>query len=282
MPPRTPLPFTFNLRVSSFRIFASGKSTEFVAVEDALDTYVRNSTRENLLSLTVKLGAWKVTKKHGTDNWTDSTRADTIRKLDRWLIAESTAIGIFPKSRPIWSGNHNCYAYAMRCVNPENVGSSSRPGRYWNAHVPPDRKWEGDAGAESLRFVEGVRLDGQAQGREIGVLRSGLRCDPAPVPAPSGGDQYLVAMVAHPMGYHFMRRNDSTGLWSHKNGATSAVETYFYDWGSEQPLALTDRVVADLLANPERMSCSGMVFTAYFRVPAAGITVRGDPAGTRL
>lgn len=256
MAPQIALNFNFK---SKSRKLGKPKSTEFEAVQDALDTYVETSTVTNLLSLTQVLGAWKVAKKHGVATWTESIRVDAVRLLDAWLILESEAQGIFPTSRSVWGADHNCYAYAMSCVAPHGMGRNSWPGKF------ADIKNQGN-------FAKGVVDDGAAQGVNIRILRQGGL--PTPVPSPLGGGEYLVAMVANNMGYHFMRRNDVTCLWSHKNGAASPVETHFYDAASEQPLAITDAVVGRILAQPALIGCS-MTFNSYLSVPIPGITVKG-------
>lgn len=249
---------TFDFRKDSKRS-GKPKSTAFEAVEDALDTYIEASTVENLRALTKALGDWKVAKKRGAATWSSSVRADTVRLLSDWLILESEATGIFPTSRTAWGANHNCYAYSMNCLAPHGMGMNSWPGKFANI------KNEGD-------FSKGVVDDGAAQGVTVRIVRKGGQ--PSPVPKPSSGGEYLVAMVSNKMGYHFMRRNDSTGLWSHKNGAASTVETCFYDIDIEQPIAITDTVADRILKNPALIGCS-MSFDSYLSVPLPGITVKG-------
>jgi hypothetical protein len=235
------------------------KSTAFEAVQDALDDYIEASTATNLLALTRALGAWKVAKKNGAATWTSSIRVEAVRELDAWIILESEAIGIFPTSRTNWGGDHNCYAYSMNCLAPQGSGYNSWPGKFAGI-------------ATGGNFAQGVVDDGAAQGVTIQILRqAGM---PTPVPAPLGGGHYLVAMVANAMGYHFLRRNDATGLWTHKNGSASPVETHFYDNAIEQPVAITDVVIAQILATPALISCS-MTFNSYLSVPVPGITVKG-------
>lgn len=259
MPTRIPLPFTTGFSAES----VNGKKTKsaaFQAVEAALDTYSRSSTRENLLKLTKCLGDWKLGKvnRGKNTNWSNTVRAAAVGKLSAWLVEESKAIGLFPTSRSLWGANHNCYAYSMKCKFPQGMGQNSWAGKFANF------KNDGD-------FPLGVVADGKAQGKAIVVLEQQL---PGPVPPRLTDGNYLVAMVSNSMGYHFMRRRESTGLWSHKNGASSEVETYFYDMDLEQPLAITDDVVAKILADPKLIGCS-MRFTRYFKVPGSGIQVKG-------
>ncbi|MCI0639051.1 MAG: hypothetical protein L0Y72_20640 [Gemmataceae bacterium] len=266
MAPRVAL--DFDLRKDSKKS-RKPKSTAFEAVEDALDEYVQISTVKNLLALTHVLGVWKtgkqkvIVKQQGEkpkyENWTDTNRSAAVRKLSDWLILESEARGIFPTSRTGWSGDHNCYAYTMNCLTPDGNGCNSWPGKY--ADNPSAGNW-----------VQGVVDDGAAQGVTIQIERQGGL--PTPVPAPAGGGRFLAALVSSNKGFHFMRRNDATGLWTHKNGAGSKVETYFYDSAIDEPLAITDKVVARILAQPTLIGCS-MTFEAFLRVPLPGIKVKG-------
>jgi hypothetical protein len=257
----------FNFSWKSTKLFKR-KSDLFEAVETALDLYVKTSSDADLLALTAALGAWKLSKKrfipddsNQYKNWTDTSRAKAVELLSNWLIRESTARGIFPDPGPVWTNNHNCYAFAMKCSNPHGAGLHSRPGKY--ADRPASRR-DG--------FVQGVVDDGLASGGSVvNVLRQGGL--PTPVPGRLAGS-YLVALVASTYGYHFLRRDEVTGLWMHKNGAPSPVENCFYDNTTEQPVAITDAVVANLLLNPARMGCT-MTFEAYFSVPTAGIQVAG-------
>src|SRR5262249_32262434 len=119
MPPTVPL--RFNFRAESARGPLKPKSVLFEALEAAVDQYVNNSTVSRLLALTAALGAWKVSKKRGTENWTNSIRADPVSDLSDWLIQESIARGVFPNPGPHWNSNHNCYAFAMNCASPQGM-----------------------------------------------------------------------------------------------------------------------------------------------------------------
>lgn len=259
MAPVTPLPFKVSFAADSVHDKTT-QSKEFQGVNRALEKYVLHSTRTHLLELTRALGVWKLKKRNPKKgvNWTDSVRADEVRKLSAWLIAESQAIGVFPTSRSLWGGTHNCYAYAMKCKMPDGLGQNSWTGKF------ADIKNNGD-------FPKGVVDDGAAQGKVITVLPQRV---PDPVPPRQTDGTYLVAMVSNGMGYHFMRRRESTGLWTHKNGASSAVETYFDDVDVEQPVAITDEIVSKILNKPALIGCS-MTFCRYFKVPGAGIQVKG-------
>jgi hypothetical protein len=257
MPTRVPLPFVNGFGNASSRS-GKPKSDLFTAVETALATYVGANSRPNLIALTRALGSWKRSK-GGNGAWTNSVRAAPVQQLSDWLIQESEAIGIFPTSRPIWNNNHNCYAYSMLCDRPRGLGQNSRPGRY-----------AGNARSRRQDFAQGVIDDAAADGKVVTVVAN----PPHNIPAVYTDGTYLVAMVANAVGYHFMRRRESTGLWTHKNGAPSEVETYFYDSVQEEPMAITDLVAARIFANPQLIGC-GMTFESFFKVPQAGVQVEG-------
>ena len=272
MPPYTSLPFTISFSADN----VNGKKTKspaFQEVEAALDLYVRNSAKQNLLALTKSLGDWKLGKYNlkKKAHWTDSVRADAVRKLDLWLIGESKAIGIFPTSRSLWNKNHNCYAYSMKCKFPEGLGQNSWTGKFAKSKNKDGKCPESVIASEIFHFQNGVVADGEALKKRIVILKQEL---PTPVPIRLPGGYYLVAMVSNGMGYHFLRRRESTGLWTHKNGAASDVETHFYDRELEQPVAITNAVVAKMLTDPALIGCS-MSFCCYFQVPGSGIQVMG-------
>ena len=76
-------------------------------------------------------------------------------------------------------------------------------------------------------------------------------------------------MVSNGLDCHLMRRCESTGLWIHKNGASFEMETYFYDTDIEQPVAITDEVMAKILTNPDliwmQYAILPVFLSAYFR-----------------
>jgi hypothetical protein len=238
----------------------SSKSSAFKLVETALKAYVVASTESKLLELTKALGDWKLTKAddQAHKNWTDSVRGPAVKKLSHWLIKESEAQGIFPTSRALWSHKHNCYAYAMKCQEPKGLGQIAWTGKLAKKRIGQD-------------YPQGVIEDGLAQNVRVVNLNKTL---PTPVPPPLSDGSYLVAMVSNGNGFHFLRRRESTGLWTHKNGGGSPVDTHFYDRSIEQPLAITDAVVARILTNPKLIGCD-MTFTAYMRVPSRGMKVKG-------
>ncbi|WP_320041718.1 hypothetical protein [uncultured Desulfobacter sp.] len=262
--PRHPLNFDF--KSDSRRAFKQ-KSKIFKNVQDALDKYVDRSTMENLQNLIDKLGVWKRSKVDGTNNWKNSIRYKQVNLLSEWIVKEATG-PIFPVSRDVWEKNTqlvNCYAYAMNCMLPVVQGNNSWPGRFAGEPAKTPARIGYD-------FADGVIADAKKQGKKVIALRRGGQPGPVPIVCPDG--KYLVAMVSTPYGYHFLRRNESTGLWSHKNGAWNEVETYFYDRELEQPMPITNDVVLKLLKNPRLMECD-MSFDSYLAVPPEGLMVTG-------
>ncbi|MDB5247186.1 MAG: hypothetical protein JWQ40_1580 [Segetibacter sp.] len=258
MPARTLLPFKISFSKDSERK-NKPKSTSFLAIEAALDKYLLINSRPNLLILTDALAGWKRSK-GANGAWKQSIRFAEVDKLSEWLIQESLAIGIFPTSRPLWNNNHNCYAYAMLCYAPIKGGNNARPGKHAGApkNIPD-------------HFAEGIMLDyeidHEKSGRQVKVLD--IKSPTKTLSACSAG-HYLAAMITCPTGYHFYRRNESTGLWSHKNASFGPVETYYYDNTKEKPLAITDEVLAEM------MQPTGMwTFKCYLEIPKEGVNVEG-------
>lgn len=160
----------------------------------------------------------------------------------------------------IWNRNHNCYAYAMKCRHPLGYGCNARPGKFAGKPV------------STGNFAAGVVDDGAAQNVLIRIIR--LRGIPTPVPSRFTDGTYLVALLANSVGYHFLRRNEASGLWSHKNGASSPAESWFVDFDTRGINQLTDEVVGKLLCQPKLLGCA-MQFLAYLKVPNRGIQVAG-------
>jgi hypothetical protein len=128
----------------------------------------------------------------------------------------------------------------------------------------------GSAKDRRQEFADGVVLDARKDEKDVEIIRNPAHN----VPAPFKDDTYLAAMVANANGYHFLRRRESTGLWTHKNGAASPVETHFYDALLEKPVAITDAAVSRILEDPRLIECS-MTFECFFKVPKSGVQVEG-------
>ncbi|MFX2611948.1 hypothetical protein [Enterobacter mori] len=160
----------------------------------------------------------------------------------------------------IWNTNHNCYAYAMKCLQPLGNGWNSRPGKFAGQPVGT-----GD-------FAAGVVKDGAVQNLHIEIIR--FEGSPVPVPPQLTDGTYLVALLANSFGYHFLRRNEASGLWFHKNGASNPAGSWFTDFNTFKTHQLTDDLVGILLQQPELLGCA-MRFQAYLKIPERGIRVAG-------
>lgn len=260
MPTHIRLPFKVGF-VEDSTVSRKSRGTLLSAIDVALDKYVHNNSKVQLLKLTDALAAWKRSKGAYSAWQKNSIRSDAVIKLSDWLIKESKAIGIFPTSRPFWGSNHNCYAYAMLCKKPELLGQNSRPGKH-----------AGRTASLQADFVQGVIEDARFDGKDVLIPVNGA--DKIPAPIVNDGN-YLVAMISSKMGYHFLRRRESTGLWGHKPNGMSDVETYFYDFKEEKPVAMTDALMSKLLTNPLLLGFGNMKFHSFFRVPKSGVQVKG-------
>jgi hypothetical protein len=100
---------------------------------------------------------------------------------------------------------------------------------------------------------------------------------PLPVPTTVAGNNYLVALLGNQTGYHFMRRNEQTMLWSHKNGSISNVETSAFNGPKGRCFVLDDATVAAMIMTPTDWDGVNNFFgfIAWLSVPYHGITVRG-------
>lgn len=160
----------------------------------------------------------------------------------------------------IWNTNHNCYAYAMKCQVPHGNGWNARPGKLAGQPVATGN------------FATGVVNDGAVQNIHIEIIR--FEGSPIPVPPRFTDGTYLVALLANSYGYHFLRRNEASGLWFHKNGASSPAESWFVDFNTLKTHQLTDELMGILLQQPEQFGCA-MRFQAYLKIPDKGIRVAG-------
>ncbi|WP_176086540.1 hypothetical protein [Martelella sp. HB161492] len=160
----------------------------------------------------------------------------------------------------LWNSNHNCYAYAMKCISPRGYGCNARPGKFAGQPVATGN------------FAAGVVNDGAAQNIHIEIVRFGG--SPMPVPPRFTDGTYLVALLANNVGYHFLRRNEASGLWFHKNGASASPESWFVDFNTQRTHQLTDDVAGNLLQQPALLGCA-MRFQAYLKVPDQGVQVTG-------
>lgn len=251
--PIHPIPFNFE-EVSSK--WFHGKSQAFLAIEGALKTYLKNpATWANLKALRRAIAAWRATKDGPT------IRDAAMQQLDQWLQGEVAGVKPWPDAEQGWGAAHNCYAYAMECQNAVN-GNNARPG-----------KLAGNArNIQAQDFAQGVVDDAVHQAKNAWILRKGGLPQPIPPLAHSG---YLVVMISIPMGYHFMRRDNFTGLWTHKNGSIRPVETTWHDPDDHLlEEAIDDAAMIKIITDP-RIADANWAFDAYLEIPIGGITVCG-------
>jgi hypothetical protein len=245
----------FDFEQASAKTF-HGKSQAFLAIETALRNYLGQAPSwVNLKELLRRIAAWRATK-------TGATIRDTaMQRLDQWLQGEIAALKPWPDRELPWGAQHNCYAYAMRCTDAVN-GNNARPGRL--AGNPRNQR--------SDDFAAGVVDDAHHQMRDAWILRQGG--NPRPIPVLTHGG-YLVVMTAIPMGYHFMRRNDATGFWTHKNGSIRDEETSWHDPDDyELEDAIDDAGMLKMITDP-RLVEGNWTFEAYLEIQAGGIRVQG-------
>ncbi|WP_368565963.1 hypothetical protein [Pseudoxanthomonas sp. UTMC 1351] len=241
------------------RLSLKPKSTLFKEVERSVRAHIDDRTAASCHATIDAIASWKRSKQCplARTNWKDSPRAGQVERLDLWIIEEAYRLSVFSRPESGWDDEHNCYAYAMKCHAPGGVGNNSCPGRL------AGRLTKGD-------FVSGVMADARHQDLDVRIDGTTPDC----VPSETAPGRYLVALLANQHGFHFLRRDESTGLWSHKNGAIGKVESFLYDWAAEKPTAITDTVMGHIAMNPRMIGCS-MQFTAYLSVPNAGMQVLG-------
>ena len=138
-------------------------------------------------------------------------------------------------------------------------------------------------------LFEGIVADGEADhGRgavevltDLDQLRAGIYPSPTPIPVSRAtGTKYIAAMMVNEGGFHFMRRDSTTGMWSHKNGGVgNGVDTSVHERrkGVNRFLVpIDDTVAAEMLRNvPVHFQDFGLryKFAGYVLVRTAGITV---------
>ena len=263
------------------------RSAELQRVDVALDTYHKNGKqRLDLYRLNDALGDWKLSKRRQASRWRrernygHTKRADAVGALTEFIHDELNSIY---QGQWVMGGLQHCYAYAMNDLNPgmSPTGGHCNPRNFAdfaaerNQTPPPVQPaLDGVRGAKD-RYVQGVIDDGAAQNKVIALV--GHRGVAQPAPPALGGGRYLVAMIANPAGFHFMRRDDQGDMtWTHKNGADSEVCCCFYDTITERYRLLSNGLVAQILSSPQdiitKLGCN-MVFEAYFSVPTGGIKV---------
>ena len=251
------------------------RSAKLLAIDKALQAFVGGGRNvPNLKKLESALLAWQESKRSdGNEGWrTTRHGADVIRELAVYIGQMHIDLHDWPAPEAGYGPGHNCYAYAMKC--PDAVaGNNARPGREagngrgWSDTAPSPAGWKAD-------LIAAVKNDAKHGNQAI---ISSTPDSPLPVPATVAGDNYLVALLGNQTGYHFMRRNEQTKLWSHKNGSISNVETTIFNATKGRCFVLDDKTVAEMIMDP--LNWDGVNnffgFIAWLSVPYHGITVRG-------
>jgi hypothetical protein len=270
------------------------RSDRLTAVDQAMSTYGTASAFHKLKALHRLWDAYDV--------WAGSKNdvANSIRdkrdvKFDggtlltdfsKWLAAREDAL--MPAPEMGWKGAPNCYAYAMKCK--QIIGNAPTPGAAAGKPVLPfDPRWM--APMQKIRYhamlLDGIVADARACGKVVEILREPAEGDyPTPINPPTercNGAHYLAAMVAKSDGFHFMRRDSTTRLWSQKNGGgdaevdTSAILLATGVQRGPRQTPITDAVAVELLQCTEGkyIAFSNFRFVGYVLVPHAGITVKG-------
>lgn len=246
------------------------RSTELKAIDKAFNEFTEAGSSFKAGKMTAlfdAIGAWQNSKRSllGNEKWENSKRAGAVRKLVTWAAEEV-------RKRTVedgWGTNHNCYAYAMKCRHPQGRGNNARPG------VIAGAQYRGEAVQNWKALITAaIQADAAHGGAAIAVLP---QATPRPCPASLGVSDYLVALVGFPAGYHFMRRDEATQRWSHKNGSAADVATIAFNIPRNRYLVIDNTVAVDMLINPVNWLdvTRNMAFIAYLSVPAAGILVAG-------
>jgi hypothetical protein len=161
-----------------------------------------------------------------------------------------------------WGTDANCYAYAMNCPAPVN----GRNGGAW-----PGSQAAFAGRAPGATWATKVVADG---GGSVVQLAGTSLAPPADI-----GGNYVVAMLAHPNGFHFIRRDPGTGRWSWKDGNMGSIKYNVLDVTRNMYVYINDGNLNDLLvARPADFNpwgYSNMALVSFFRVPTGGSTVRG-------
>jgi len=156
----------------------------------------------------------------------------------------------------------NCYAYAMQCRNPG--------GRRGGTAVPGI---SGGKAPYNLGDHMQVRLGAVADGAYFFGMN---RRPPFQPPA----NRYIIALFSRPGGFHWIRRDNATGLWSWKEGNGGRVQRTVVRTPAADDIAprkmhryIRDAMIPDLLQGGYRPWNTNDVFRGLFTVPSAGLPV---------
>ena len=162
-----------------------------------------------------------------------------------------------------WGSNANCYAYAMNCSNPTN-------GHLGGAVPGAQAAAAGHAAAAGATIVQQVVADG---GGVVTVAAGTPLAPPADVVG-----SYVIAALTNAMGFHFIRRDSTTGRWSWKDGNGGTVKYNVLDTGHNMYVYINSGNLNDILVSRKAAfapwAYASMTFQAFFRVPDGGRPVR--------
>lgn len=255
------------------------RSTLLVALDHAIRAYENATATHRARALDLLWNAYDAWTGAKTDPTTSiRNKGGAVADLVQWMRDETDAL--MPVTETGFTGVANCYAYAMKCRQPGG-GGTPVPGRAAHAAVLPyDPQWV-NRPAYWGALLDGIVKDGAADGSTVTVLSQPVG---AALPQPDNppvhradGTQYLAAMVVKTDGFHFLRRDSTSGRWTHKNGAQDAeVESSATLAANGRPVVIDDAVFVALVRTGQaqfRSSFPGFQFAGYVLVPNAGIAV---------
>jgi hypothetical protein len=277
-----------------------------------------NDRMVNALSdLFDRADAWKASKTDVTKSIRN--RGGNYIDFEQWLKEENARI-MPAVEGGWGRGTANCYAYSMKCmvhfqktpVPGRHAGDAVEPVKFKTAELIEEmqvlkRKWD-EARFDDLStpapqrlldlsasptylyhaaLFEGIQAEADEDGGQVEVLtdlaqlRRGIYPSPDPIPVGRvNAGNYIAAMVVNSTGFHFLRRDSTTHLWSQKNGGQgNPVETCvakLHNGRDRFLVPIKDDVAVELLKN-RRVTYSDFAndfkFAGYVLVPSAGITV---------
>lgn len=270
------------------------RSTLLIALDNAIHTYMHATPTNKLRALQLLMDAFDAWARSKDDaeasirNKRDPKYKDgaLLKDFKAWMKAKED--GMMPAAEPGWDGVPNCYAYAMKCR--AVAGQVPTPGAAAGHAVQVRADLMGIDYHAAL--FQGIVADAVACNEIVNILSDPdphLNTYPLPTALPqftgqADGAHYIAAMVVKADGFHFMRRDSTTHLWSHKNGGGAAeVETSALlltignPSGDTRQLEISDDIAMEMLTCQAGrfMNFPGFRFAGYVLVPNDGITVRG-------
>ena len=177
-----------------------------------------------------------------------------------------------------WGALANCYAYAFNRQNPLACAGPCAHGEAYPGHTawPGWRLGAAAAGrpappgaTPAQRLIAGVLIDSRPAAGGMPQVTQ-VAGAPGHVPQVHAGC-YLVALLCHANGFHFLRRDSFTGRWSWKDGNGGSVKLNALDTNHNRFLYITDNNLNDLIVGRPATfvpwAYAGMRFAAFFRVP---------------